>query len=262
MQRVPPTVTTRAVPGRALGLGAIFATALLVAALWAARSTGLTYAALTRRATVSTTDAVPLVANAVLTVSLTWAAVLVLLSLRALRQQINAPGPGSPLTLPPGVVGRIATVLLAATLITSAAVAATPQAFATTHALLDMRGRAPVPGFDAPPVAAPAPTPGWTATAPTRATATGTSSAPLVTGCTGQTGDAAEVVVRRGDSLWTLVARHLHTEDPTVIAAQWPRWYAANRGAIGPDPDLIHVGQVLHVPPMGHTPSVRQGELR
>jgi nucleoid-associated protein YgaU len=58
-------------------------------------------------------------------------------------------------------------------------------------------------------------------------------------------------VVRPGDSLWALVAAELGPDatDP-VVAARWPQWYAANRGVIGPDPDLILPGQVLRIP--GH----------
>jgi nucleoid-associated protein YgaU len=58
-------------------------------------------------------------------------------------------------------------------------------------------------------------------------------------------------VVRPGDSLWALAAAELgpHATDPAV-AARWPQWYAANRGVIGPDPDLILPGQVLRIP--GH----------
>ncbi|WP_425600034.1 hypothetical protein [Ornithinimicrobium sufpigmenti] len=32
------------------------------------------------------------------------------------------------------------------------------------------------------------------------------------------------------------------------IAEEWPRWYAANRELIGPDPDLILPGQELRIP--------------
>jgi nucleoid-associated protein YgaU len=58
------------------------------------------------------------------------------------------------------------------------------------------------------------------------------------------------VTVVRGDSLWAIAARHLGPHSTTQqIAHEWPRWYAANRTVIGPDPDLIRVGQVLSVPP-------------
>lgn len=56
-------------------------------------------------------------------------------------------------------------------------------------------------------------------------------------------------VVRPGDSLWSLTARALGAHaTPIQIAAGWPRLYAANRRAIGADPNLIHPGQRL-VPP-------------
>ncbi len=57
------------------------------------------------------------------------------------------------------------------------------------------------------------------------------------------------VVVRRGDTLWDIAARHLGPEATAAqIAQDWPRWYAANRSLIGDDPDLILPGQRL-VPP-------------
>lgn len=57
------------------------------------------------------------------------------------------------------------------------------------------------------------------------------------------------VVVHRGDTLWSLAARQLGPDATDAeIAVHWPRWYAANRAVIGPDPDLIRPGQVL-VPP-------------
>ncbi len=65
------------------------------------------------------------------------------------------------------------------------------------------------------------------------------------------TADAATGAVRvgRGDTLWGIAARHLGPGATTsAIAREWPRWYAANRGVIGADPDLIVVGQVLTPP--------------
>jgi nucleoid-associated protein YgaU len=60
---------------------------------------------------------------------------------------------------------------------------------------------------------------------------------------------AETVRVRPGDSLWLLAARRLGPHaDAEQIGAEWPRWYAANRAVIGPDPDLIVPGQVLHTP--------------
>jgi len=61
---------------------------------------------------------------------------------------------------------------------------------------------------------------------------------------------AARLVVRPGDSLWSVTARQLGPRaTPARVAATWPRLYAANRRAIGPDPNLIHPGQQLVPPP-------------
>ncbi|HZG94874.1 MAG TPA: hypothetical protein VEZ46_09185 [Mycobacteriales bacterium] len=61
-----------------------------------------------------------------------------------------------------------------------------------------------------------------------------------------------EVVVLRGDTLWSIAAERLGPgADDAAIAAEWPRWYAANHERIGADPDLIKPGQRL-VPPRTH----------
>jgi nucleoid-associated protein YgaU len=61
--------------------------------------------------------------------------------------------------------------------------------------------------------------------------------------------EAGLEVVRRGDTLWSIAARHLggHPSDAEVARA-WPVWHDANRGVIGDDPDLILPGQVLRSP--------------
>ena len=60
---------------------------------------------------------------------------------------------------------------------------------------------------------------------------------------------ATQLVVRPGDSLWSLTARQLGPHASAArVAAEWPRLYAANRRAIGADPDLIHPGQRLAAP--------------
>jgi hypothetical protein len=57
------------------------------------------------------------------------------------------------------------------------------------------------------------------------------------------------VTVRRGDSLWLIAERGLgHGASNSAIAAEWPRWYAANRAVIGDDPDLVLPGQQLRPP--------------
>ena len=58
------------------------------------------------------------------------------------------------------------------------------------------------------------------------------------------------VTVHRGDSLWLIAEHGLggHASD-AQIAAEWPRWYEANRAVIGDNPGLIQPGQHLQPPP-------------
>lgn len=57
------------------------------------------------------------------------------------------------------------------------------------------------------------------------------------------------VVVRRGDSLWS-IARDALGPGATdrQVAAAWPRWWAANRPVVRDTPDLIHPGDRLTAP--------------
>ncbi|MFF2268859.1 LysM peptidoglycan-binding domain-containing protein [Cellulosimicrobium cellulans] len=58
-----------------------------------------------------------------------------------------------------------------------------------------------------------------------------------------------EVVVVRGDSLWSIAARHLPDgASDAQVAHAVQRWYAANVGVVGDDPDLVRPGQVLVAP--------------
>ncbi len=63
---------------------------------------------------------------------------------------------------------------------------------------------------------------------------------------------AATVVVRGGDSLWSLARAQLRAAGqpaiPAAVAARWPAWWAANRSELGDDPGLIHPGEVLRTP--------------
>ena len=71
----------------------------------------------------------------------------------------------------------------------------------------------------------------------------------LVSGRAPENQPPEEVVVRRGECLWDIVARHLGPGASSAdIAGEWPRWYAANRARIGSDPDLIRPGIRLHIP--------------
>ncbi|QIG44016.1 LysM peptidoglycan-binding domain-containing protein [Nocardioides anomalus] len=58
------------------------------------------------------------------------------------------------------------------------------------------------------------------------------------------------VVVRAGDTLWRLAERRLQpTASDREVTAAWHRLYAANRSVVGPDPDVLHPGQVLRPAP-------------
>ena len=97
----------------------------------------------------------------------------------------------------------------------------------------------------------PSPSVGSPATPPIlpRAQPHSPSTAALAAGAPQREASSLAYVVRRGDALWDVAARHLGPAATAAdIARQWPRWYAANRSVIGPDPGLIHPGDVL-VPP-------------
>lgn len=89
-----------------------------------------------------------------------------------------------------------------------------------------------------------APEPGWRPTAPAP------SPDPSVISLVSRGGAEPEaVVVRSGDTLWDIAARHLGDDaDAAAIAAAWPLWYSENRELIGPDPDHLLPGTHL-VPP-------------
>lgn len=71
-------------------------------------------------------------------------------------------------------------------------------------------------------------------------------SAPAGQPSAGSTATGEQVLVRPGDSLWLIAARHLRAgASGTEIAALWPRWFADNRTVIGDDPNLLHPGTKL-----------------
>lgn len=56
------------------------------------------------------------------------------------------------------------------------------------------------------------------------------------------------LVVREGDTLWSLAARQLGSgATERQVTERWHRIYVLNKAVIGPDPDLIHAGQVLRL---------------
>jgi nucleoid-associated protein YgaU len=60
--------------------------------------------------------------------------------------------------------------------------------------------------------------------------------------------DSATVVVSPGDTLWSIAAEELPgSASDRRITTRWHLLYAANRALIGPDPDVLHPGQHLHL---------------
>lgn len=70
------------------------------------------------------------------------------------------------------------------------------------------------------------------------------------TATTGNLAPARAVDVGPGDTLWALARDSLPTgSSDAEIDRRWRSVYAHNRGVVGPDPDLIHPGQRLRLPP-------------
>jgi hypothetical protein len=64
------------------------------------------------------------------------------------------------------------------------------------------------------------------------------------------------VVVRSGDTLWSIAARDLgpgHSDGD--VARAWPAWYRANADRVGPDPSVIRPGERLRAPAPRVAPS-------
>lgn len=66
---------------------------------------------------------------------------------------------------------------------------------------------------------------------------------------------ATVYIVAPGDCLWSIAARQLGPgADDRTIDATWRHIYAANHAAIGDDPNLIHPGLTLQLPPLDPQP--------
>jgi len=66
---------------------------------------------------------------------------------------------------------------------------------------------------------------------------------------------APTYTVATGDCLWSIAARVLGRHATArAVDRGWRAIYDANRDAIGADPNLIHPGLVLTLPPLEPTP--------
>ncbi|WP_432544427.1 LysM peptidoglycan-binding domain-containing protein [Kineococcus sp. SYSU DK002] len=88
--------------------------------------------------------------------------------------------------------------------------------------------------------------PGW---APTPGLAAAPAAPAPVAGAPRPTAAGAELVVHRGDSLWSLARLRCGPgADRAEVLAEQQRLYAANAEVIGEDPDVLRPGQVLRLP--------------
>lgn len=119
---------------------------------------------------------------------------------------------------------------------------------------------APVPSL-VPDLDRPAdPLPGWTPDRPAPVRPPASPSGVHLVATVPVAGRAVvdEVVVRRGDTLWDIAARHLGPGATAAeVAAEWPRWHRANGEGIGPRPDHILPGQRLRPPAVASNPDPR-----
>ncbi len=188
-------------------------------------------------------------------------AVLVVVALGVLLELL-AQGPGAigcaarrlAALVTPGLVRRAVGVALGAAVVAGVApgaAAGSPPATVLAPAPPPDPSFAPLPdpGFAPPGSASTSSGLGWVPSAPhVRAQPDVRVLSPAPRGGTGR--DAPlEVVVRRGDSLWAIAARHLGSDaSDAEVARAWPAWFEANRDVVGDDPDLLRPGQLLRAP--------------
>ncbi|CAN5823793.1 hypothetical protein BH23ACT8_BH23ACT8_03740 [soil metagenome] len=61
---------------------------------------------------------------------------------------------------------------------------------------------------------------------------------------------SAAHVVQAGESLWSIAADQVGTTDPRVVGPYWAQLLAANPDLPSGDPDLVHPGDQVRVPPL------------
>lgn len=165
----------------------------------------------------------------------------------------------------PALVRRAAAALLGAGLgagVAGGALSGTLAAYAGDGARPAATATAAAPsGALAPDLDRPADLlPGWTPDrpAPTRPPASPSGVHLVATVPIAGRAPSDEVVVRRGDTLWDIAARHLGGDASAAeVAAEWPRWHRANQAVIGPRPDHILPGLRLRPPAAAGQPDLR-----
>jgi hypothetical protein len=144
--------------------------------------------------------------------------------------------------LAPGVASAASPAALISVAATSVAETGRGAAAGAPGGLVN--GDGPGFGTTVPLASAEVPAPGWL---PIRPVARADAKPDLLTSVPRPEPD--QVVVRRGDTLWDLARRDLGPDATDAEVAQsWPRWHAANRRVIGPDPGRLRPGQILRRP--------------
>ncbi|WP_294565719.1 LysM peptidoglycan-binding domain-containing protein [uncultured Arthrobacter sp.] len=192
-----------------------------------------------------------------------WTGALALaLGAEVLKRRGRAAAAARMAALTPGFMRRLAAVLLGANLLAAPCAASAPPSASIPPAVpaptvvvpavaaLTVpadRGEDPQPGQSHPSVREPRVSPDWKPL-PLPCDPGLLARPPSQQGAAPDA-DSARVVVRRGDSLWSIAAARLGPlASDADIAASWPRWYARNASLIGPDPDLLTPGQTLAAP--------------
>jgi nucleoid-associated protein YgaU len=274
-----------------VGRGLVVVTAALVTAPWLWRTVTQVGRAADAGAPVRADEALTAVVAAAALAGLLWVVLGVLLGLLVLVPGCVGRGAGRVVEVVTPVVvrravGALLGVGLAAAVAPGGAVAAPSRVLVTAPAPLPDPGFVPLPdpawapaaistagaatataspsrdaatpattstsGRSAPGAAAvPAPSTAWVAPPPlVRAQ----PDVRLLSPAPRPGGSTERVAVRRGDSLWSIAARHLGRDaSDAEIARAWPAWFDANRDVIGDDPDLLRPGQLLR-PPEGGRP--------
>lgn len=276
-------------PQHAAGLGALLCGVALTSAWWLGRQVIRTWPGSGSTSVDSALLSVTLAAAALLMCWVTGVVTLAVLELLREGDRLRGrfglrgddgvdgrrggrmPAQRSPVPTPlnPRTAHRVSALLLALTAVPAHAAAAGPPEPSWTGTSSDtVAGSVSTPG-PAPaeepllPDGSPVPLPGWTPV-PVPVPARPTAAIELVSAAPREA-PTEHVVVRAGDTLWSLAARHLGGQATVQdVAEEWPRWYAANREVIGPDPDLILPGQELRIPaaPTEQPPAAGQGARR
>lgn len=64
-----------------------------------------------------------------------------------------------------------------------------------------------------------------------------------------QSKNRSPVVVKQGDTLWSIAAKQLGSKASNAdIDREWRRWYRANSETVGPNPDVVVPGMKLETP--------------